>query len=129
MVRRIDVCAPPRPENLAKAFAADLFFAVYFLSEIHSFADRCATFFDALVDSMKSGAYVVYIDNSATVFVEFVQRLFPPKLFELVHDEKKVSLRLDPDEEKNMLGRYLDLVGRHPRLQTNAATQFILRKK
>jgi hypothetical protein len=122
-VRRVDVCDPPKRENLTKAFGADIFFAIYFLSEIHSFAGRCEHFFIDLVASMKSSAYVV------PVFINFAKKLFPSKQFELIHEEKKIALRLNSDEEKKVLGPYLDIVGKHSRLGTDAAARLIWRKK
>jgi hypothetical protein len=129
MVRKVDVCNPPKPENIVKASNADMFFAIFFLSEIHSFADKCGTFFDNLVGTMKSGAYVVCIDNAVPAFINFGKQLFPAKYFELLHEDKSMALRISPNEEKKALGPYLDIVSKQPRLSTDAAARLIWRKK
>jgi hypothetical protein len=127
LLRSVDVLKPPKVENLAKALDADLFFAVFFLSEIYSVREQAATFLHQLAASMKSGALMVYLDNNSDVFNEYAKSIFTPALFEVVYaaDEK---LTLSANEEKRSLGRYYELLGRDPRLTADASIR-IWRKK
>lgn len=120
-MRTMDVLNPLRPENLAKAFQADLFFAVFFLSEIYSVRGRAAPFLHAMVAAMKKGAIVVYLDNSGDDFTNHVESIFTPALFNTIRATDHRDLRLSPSEERRSLGPHLKLLGRDPRLKAHAA--------
>jgi hypothetical protein len=127
-LRAVDIFNPPKPENLAKAYDADVFFAVYFLSEICAFRDRAAAFFRQLTDVMKSGAFVVYLDNKSKEFTEYAESIFDANRFTRIGGWDERSLRLDASEDRKALGRYLEMVGRPPRLTAESAAR-IWRKK
>lgn len=126
--RCVDVTNPPRYENLAKAFDADLFFSIFFLSEIFAFRSKAQAFFTQLAEKMKPGALVVYIDNSSEQFTKFAESIFTPALFETVRADDNVVLQLSPTEEKAALGRHLKLIGRMPKLNSRCAVR-VWRKK
>jgi hypothetical protein len=54
LLRSVDVLKPPKVENLAKALDAELFFAVFFLSEIYPVREQAATFLHQLAASMRA---------------------------------------------------------------------------
>jgi hypothetical protein len=126
--RSVDVCHPPKYENLAKAFDADLFFAIYFLSEVYSFRANAAPFLEQLVHSMKPGALVVYIDNSSDTFTQYARSIFRDELFEIIFRDEKTRLQLNPSEERRALEEYLRTINRSPRLTSNA-TRLVFRKR
>jgi hypothetical protein len=126
--RCVNVLKPPKYENLAKAFDADLFLSIFFLSEIYAFRDRAQPFFTQLAQAIKPGALVVYIDNSSEQFTQFATSIFTPAMFETLRADDNAALQLSPTEEKAALGRYLDLIGRPPKLGSRCAVR-VWRKK
>lgn len=126
--RCVNVLSPPKYENLAKAFDADLFLSIFFLSEIYAFRERALPFFTQLAQKMKPGAVVVYIDNSSEQFTRFAESIFIPSMFEKLRSDDNVVLQLSPREEKAALGRYLTLIGRLPKLNSRCAVR-VWRKK
>jgi len=126
--RRVDITNPPALANLTKAFEADLFIANFFLSEIFSFRDKAAPFLSGLATSAKPGALVLYIDNCSDQFTNYAESLFDKAHFDLIYKIDKEHLQISSNEEKKDLGEFLTMIGRQPKLGSDASVR-VWRKK
>jgi len=121
--RCVNVTKPPNMINMAKAFDADLFASVFFLSEMYSYRAEAASFFNALANAAKKGALFLYIDNSSQQFTDYAASILAPNGFAPIYNLEKTTLQISPDEEKKDLGEYLELIERTPKLTSHATCQ------
>ncbi len=94
----------------SKYLNADLFTMIYFASEIFALRESANPFFKNLFGKMKSGALLLYIDNNASCFTDWFDSLAKAAGLEVVKSGAEVH-QMTTDEEKTLLGDYLDKFG------------------
>ena len=106
-----------------KYLSADIFISSFFFSELTRIKDDADTFFRLVIDRMPSGSHFIYIDNNSNDFSTRFKKISDE--CGLTEIPVEVKATTDADEEKTVLGKYLekfkDNTGRArlPRLKGN----------
>lgn len=96
----------PVQTNAQNYLKSDIFFLVYFLSEL-GYNGHVAQFISDTVANAKQGAKIIYIDNNSPIFYSPVDALFSKLNVKLVYSHNG-KVGLDYFEEKRDLGRFLN---------------------
>ncbi len=64
----IDVTDPTSWQAFRKHFHADFLTLIYFLSEVYALRDQASVYFKALLNGMRPGAVLLYVDNNDSRF-------------------------------------------------------------
>jgi len=106
----VDVTKPETYNIHKKAFKADIFTLIYFLSEIFKFKQAATAFLSYCFDKMKKGALVLVLDFKNDELQKWIDNLAEQEGLECVGDtEQKVTI--SPEEEKSVLKPYIDKYG------------------
>ena len=106
-----------------KYLSADIFISCYFFSELHRIREKADDYFRLIISKMPSGSHFIFIDNNNKAFTEpFLKIAGENGLTEI---PVNVRAQTDTDEEKAVLGKYLEKFkdadgrARMPRLNGN----------
>jgi Putative SAM-dependent methyltransferase len=126
--RQTDVATYANFDNLNKAFSANLFVMSFFLSEIYSFKQNATNFFSEMVNTMQSGAMVLYVDNSSDSFTQYAEGIFKQQMFDVLYCETKQVLLPGNSEQTSDLEPYKSQFGWSPKIKSDATVR-VWRKK
>lgn len=114
--------------NLPTRFnGIELYVFNHTVSELLADTDGFSRVFNAIVSRAQGGAYFLFIDRNQTQVHDLVRNLIESHEELVVVDEKTEKTNMDRDEQKEDLGKWFLLMGRHPKLTWNAF--FILAQK
>jgi len=106
----VDVTKPETYETHKKAFKADIFTLLYFLSEIFKFKDDAEKFLKFCFSKMKKDALLLVLDFKNAELQNWIDGLAEKAGLECV-DETEQKVVISPQEEKAVLKTYIDKFG------------------
>lgn len=98
---------------------ADLFLAVYFLSELFAHRAEAAEYFEYLAANAKPGAAFFYLDNSPPDFTEWLDAILLNQGWVWIKGETQRHLTPPTAEEKMELKEYIARFDHRPKLQAD----------
>ena len=109
--------------RFSKHFNADLFTLIYFMSEVYAQRTDAEAYFDTLMDRMKPGAMLLYVDNNDSRFTGWFDTLASSNGLTVVSSNGGWE-NMPWDEDKDDLQPYLNKFG-SPKLKTNIAFRLV----
>jgi len=124
---QFDVTEPGTWEAYDHFLGSDLFIMLYFMSELWGVKDAAHEFFEYVFTKSESGSLFLYIDNMDSDFAGWFEELVNGCGLELVYSG---DLEVWPphEEQKDVLGEYLTMFKRFPKLKSRIAVR-LARKK
>jgi SAM-dependent methyltransferase len=119
----IDVADSASWGKFSKHFQADIFTLIYFVSEVYAVADEANDYFATLLDQMKPGATLLYVDNNDSRFTEWFDRLVKKAKLTVLKDGVGVE-KMPWDEDKSDLEPYFSKFGT-PKLNADIAYRIV----
>lgn len=119
----IDVTDPSSWQTFRKHFNADFLTLIYFLSEVYALRDKATNYFEALLNGMKPGAIMLYVDNNDSRFTNWFDEMVADANLQVLKSSR--ANELPPfNEEKRDLQPYYTKFG-DPKLRANIAYRIV----
>ena len=121
---QFDITIPSSWVN-KKYFNSDIFFFIYFLSEVGT--AKTLPYLNDLVTNCQKGAIFVYIDNNNPIFYSEIDAFIRQNKLEILVENKHIQ-SLNYSEEKRDLGKYFAKFN-SPKLDANRAIRIFKKVK
>lgn len=119
----IDVADPNSWHTFRKHFQADFLTLIYFLSEVYALRGQATDYFKALLNGMRPGAVLLYVDNNDSRFTNWFDQMVAAAGLQVLVASTANEL-LPMHEEKRDLQPYYDKFG-DPKLRSNIAYRIV----
>lgn len=119
----IDVANRDSWQTFRKHFQADFLTLIYFLSEVYALRDQASEYFKALLEGMRPGAVLLYVDNNDSRFTNWFDQLVTDAGLQVLVASTTNEL-VPIHEEKRDLQPYYDKFG-DPKLRSNIAYRVV----
>lgn len=108
--QQMDVTDSSTWSGYEKFLRADLFTLSYFISEVWKIKTQAEPFFNHCLSRMKSGAFLLFIDNNASIFYNWIDSLAQKNTLQQIKAGQP-TYAFSNDEEKTDLGIYFKKFG------------------
>lgn len=119
----IDVTDPSSWQSFKKHFQADFLTLIYFLSEVYALRADASGYFTALLNGMRPGAVLLYVDNNDSRFTGWFDKMVADAGLNVLVSSS-VNELLPMHEEKTDLQPYYGKFG-DPKLRANIAYRIV----
>jgi SAM-dependent methyltransferase len=122
----VDVMNQNDWEQHKKHYKADFFTMIYFFSELASNIDQAKPYFSSLLNAVKPGKTLLFIDNNNASFFEGFDQLILENNFEIISGNQE-TVCIPYEEDKSSLGEYFEKFG-PPKIKANIAWRVAVKK-
>jgi hypothetical protein len=119
----LDVTEEDSWKSYTKLYESDLITLVYFVSEVYALRNRAESFFYNMLDRIRPGAQVLFLDNNASMFYEWFDEMVEQNSCEVLASNE-CDYRLPAAEEKRDLGLHFERFG-DPKLSSKIAYRVV----